>query len=84
MSHSTPSPKHDRFDPLVVHAWLEAIVILAAFSTVSINHRIAGRAAGTQAIPLLAGLRLSETPCPFSNSGLARGFWPERLPARPN
>jgi hypothetical protein len=38
MSHSTPSPKHDRFDPLVVHARREALVILAAFATVSINH----------------------------------------------
>jgi len=39
MSRSTPSPKHDRFDHLVVHARREALVILAAFSTVSINHQ---------------------------------------------
>lgn len=36
MSHSTPSPKHDRFPPPVVR---EALMILAAFSPVSINHR---------------------------------------------
>ncbi len=31
MSHATPSPKHDRIDPLVVHARRQALVILAAF-----------------------------------------------------
>ena len=40
MSHSRSSPKHDRFTPLVVR---EALMILAAFSPVSINHRFSKR-----------------------------------------